>query len=128
MNCPLGAVIYFLDSPVSAEDISLPKVLSLSDLLEPEEEAEVELDVVCKRQTELEELSVRLENLHTEYKKDMAGMGDRITAALIENTLLLMWNWSNLWPVCACLLALRSSLPWTRTNSLSQNDGTCFLL
>jgi len=42
------------------------------------------LDLVGKREAELEELQGQLENLQQEYKKDLASMGERITMALME--------------------------------------------
>ena len=53
MNCPLGAVIYYLellDAPFAAKDISWPTVLCITDLLAHEESE----TVVAKPQASLE--------------------------------------------------------------------------
>jgi len=98
--CPTGAVMYFLDARITAKDISWPTVLCLTDLSAPES-VQVAETVICeplalsdheaiisRRLSDLEELNERLAKLHNEFKKDMAkdiaGIGDRITAALIE--------------------------------------------
>ena len=102
--CPTGVVtdyLELLDAPITAKDISWPQVLCLIDLLD-QESAEPESETVAAKPLAsledflelpstngyigqvVEELTVKLENLHTECKKELAGMEDRITAALME--------------------------------------------
>ena len=100
----MDVVTFFVDAPLALKDISMPKTICLSlllkldlettpDDLEPEAVLEPEallepkvllLDEVSRRQTGVEELNGMIANLHMEYKKEMAGMGDRIWAALIK--------------------------------------------
>ena len=100
--CPTGVVtdyLELLDAPITAKDISWPKVLCLFDLLD-QESAEPELETVAAKplasledflelpsingdiRQVLEELTVKLAKLHTDCKKELTGMEDRITAAL----------------------------------------------
>ena len=79
---------------VAAKDISRPTVLCLTELLATESAPVAETgalldhEAISKRLSELKELNERLENLHKKFKtdmaKDLAGIGDRITAALFE--------------------------------------------
>mgnify|MGYP006148841971 CR=1 FL=1 len=114
--CPAGVVTSFVDAPIIAKEFSRPTVLCLAELLASESVAAKDIsrptvlcltellatesapvaetvalldhEAISKRLSELEELNERLENLHKEFKtdmaKDLAGIGDRITAALFE--------------------------------------------
>ena len=77
-DCPPGVVTFFVDAPLAAKDISLPKARCLSVLLEPEEETIIgtllEPDartIACNR------LKIELEELRPEFKNAIAEMKDR---------------------------------------------------
>jgi len=114
--CPAGVVTSFVDAPIIAKEFSRPTVLCLAELLASESVAAKDIsrptvlcltellatesapvaetvalldhEAISKRLSELQELNERLENLHKEFKtdmaKDLAGIGERITAALFE--------------------------------------------
>ena len=95
-DCPPGVVTLFVDAPLAAKDISLPKTFCLSVFLEPQAETIIgillEADartIACNRlRIELEELKVMLSNERTEFKNaltDLKDIGVKISTAVVES-------------------------------------------
>ena len=88
-DCPPGVVTIFVDAPLATKDISLPKTICLSVLLEPEAERIIGTllepgarTIACNR------LTIQLEELRTEFKNAVAelkDMGAKISTSVVEN-------------------------------------------